>query len=273
MSTLYHYTDVNGFFEIISKQKLWLSSTRNLNDHGELSWGMKLVYAAIREFELLNEAEKKLLIDQFTAMCGFDRFICSLSEAPDSLSQWRAYADDGHGFAIGFDSDAFPNYPFPDVNAGTAESATTLHKVLYVKDEQEVAVHTTLTELASELDAADEDRKAILFSFAGSKLAGLTVIFKNPAFDEEKEWRLVYAPPISTAMFNGVRRITPGPDLVKQRVSKKRICTYFERSFLPEEIVSIVEGPKCQVHFIDLQILLIDNGINLNSSRSKATYR
>ncbi|WP_353867109.1 DUF2971 domain-containing protein [uncultured Desulfovibrio sp.] len=31
-----------------------------------------------------------------------NKFICCLSEHGDILSQWRTYADDGRGFAIGF---------------------------------------------------------------------------------------------------------------------------------------------------------------------------
>jgi hypothetical protein len=31
-------------------------------------------------------------------------FVCSFSEAGDDLGQWRAYADNGRGYALGFDA-------------------------------------------------------------------------------------------------------------------------------------------------------------------------
>ncbi|WP_416152053.1 DUF2971 domain-containing protein [Pseudomonas sp. Bout1] len=34
------------------------------------------------------------------------------SKAGDVLSQWRAYADDGQGYAIGFDSKLLKKYGF-----------------------------------------------------------------------------------------------------------------------------------------------------------------
>ncbi|MES2088960.1 MAG: DUF2971 domain-containing protein [Pseudomonadota bacterium] len=273
MPTLYHYTDVHGFFEIISKKKLWLSGTHNLNDHSELAWGKNVIYRVIDELNTLLIDDKKLLTHLFTSTCGFARFVCSLSQGRDTLSQWRAYADDGHGFAIGFDHSAFPYYPYPQVNARPADSAATLCKVVYSEQEQEDAAAKIVLALAKELRDSAPDTHSEALGIAAAKLAGLTVALKNPAFEEEHEWRLVYAPPIIFSPVDRAPRLAPGPNLLKQRVSKKRICTYFERSFAPSDVVSIVQGPKCQVHMVDLHILLADNGFDIVPTQSKATYR
>jgi hypothetical protein len=40
-------------------------------------------------------------------------FSTSLTELPDDVPQWRSYASDGHGVAIGFDSESIQLLPVP----------------------------------------------------------------------------------------------------------------------------------------------------------------
>jgi Protein of unknown function (DUF2971) len=106
---LYHYTGAAGLLGIITSQQLWFTNYLHLNDPRELRYGMGIAR------RLLLEAGERFadnLIDLFTAtavrLCRdenldgrLDFYVASFSRDRDDLGQWRSYADDGQGFALG----------------------------------------------------------------------------------------------------------------------------------------------------------------------------
>ena len=106
-SPLFHYTDANGLAGIIKNQEMWFTSTFHLNDPSELAYGNEIAHAILRkESEDGDKAIKffcarleDVLLRQVENAFGF--FVTSFSRSQDELGQWRAYADDGRGFAIG----------------------------------------------------------------------------------------------------------------------------------------------------------------------------
>lgn len=269
MPTIYHYTDVHGFFEMISKRKLWLSGTNNLNDKTERIHGKDRVLNALREFEEFEGKDR--VVRQFLDFMGHSQYVCSFSQYGDSLSQWRGYADDGFGFAIGFNSDAFPeNYGF-SINTPDAAHATSLRKVEYDSHEQDLLIHKIIDDAKRSKFKKARDREFFLLA-SSAQLASTTIALKNKAFEDEAEWRLVHSPVIDLKPSDG-SLISCKPEHFKQRVSRNRICTYFEHSFKAEAIERIMVGPKCLVHNEDLQLLLRTNGIAITPEHSAATYR
>jgi hypothetical protein len=81
-----------------------------LNDPTELRHGLspviKLLNAARRDdrFEIKQFSENlaAMLHGEIEQVAHF--FVCSFSKAGNDLGQWRAYADNGRGFALGFDA-------------------------------------------------------------------------------------------------------------------------------------------------------------------------
>lgn len=104
---LYHYTDANGLAGIIKNQKIWFTSMFHLNDPSELKYGLEIAA------ELLNDARDsdndavKLFVK--TMLSGIPKFateyfgyyVASFSRDSNDLGQWRAYADNGRGYALG----------------------------------------------------------------------------------------------------------------------------------------------------------------------------
>lgn len=105
---LYHYTDMDGLKGILNNKTLWFTDYRHLNDPNELMHGIALAKAILKRRFNGEEPDNYLCrwIDGFLTGRIFDRafefFIASFSRDGDELGQWRAYADDGTGVAIGF---------------------------------------------------------------------------------------------------------------------------------------------------------------------------
>ena len=109
---IYHYTNDLGLKGILETGQIWLTDIFKLNDPSELSHGVSFAVDALSERAANgpSEAQKfaKLFADfhergiQETA----HYFVCSFSSNGDELGQWRAYADNGRGCALGFDGNA-----------------------------------------------------------------------------------------------------------------------------------------------------------------------
>ena len=118
-------------------------------------------------------------------------FLASFSTDDDSLSQWRAYADNGAGVALGFDLSNIPKEPI-----GDGLSHAGLVKCEYRLNTQREAIISCLEPqmaLAARYGHAFVQRE-VAIAAAGSALVTvneLGMALKNPGFKEEKEWRLV----------------------------------------------------------------------------------
>ena len=102
---IYHYCDLNAFLAILNYKKLWLSNSYNLNDSFENRWLSKNIEDVRGEFEEYKE-EINQVIYHYNNNPEVP-YVCCFSRQGDILSQWRAYANDGKGVAIGFNTDYF----------------------------------------------------------------------------------------------------------------------------------------------------------------------
>jgi Protein of unknown function (DUF2971) len=144
---IYHYTDDKGLYGILSTGKIRFTDIFRLNDPSELKHGVgqavnllkQMAENAPREVQEFSEPLASFLNSNLEGIANL--FVCSFSTADDELGQWRAYADDGRGYALGFDaaslerafgkSDAKHHSTFP-VNYEEAELHS-LHKRVLVK--------------------------------------------------------------------------------------------------------------------------------------------
>ena len=110
--TIYHYTNDVGLKGILETGQLWLSDIFSLNDPTELSHGFSHAANRLNAKAHTGPPESRLFAKIFSAVSEggvqgtAHYFVCSLSSDGDDLGQWRAYADDGRGYAIGFDARA-----------------------------------------------------------------------------------------------------------------------------------------------------------------------
>ena len=114
--TIYHYTDGAGLRGILESGKLRLTDIFYLNDPAELRHGVNYAIDALRAAADRGPDEVKLFYREFRKVgsaggieASAHFFVTSFSRAGDDLGQWRAYADDGRGYALGFDGKALEN--------------------------------------------------------------------------------------------------------------------------------------------------------------------
>jgi len=86
----FHYTNMAGLTAIINSQQIWLTSIFHPNDPSELGHGADIALAILN-----SEADRgDHVVKAFCAQTFFSR-------RGDDLGQWRAYADNSRGVAIG----------------------------------------------------------------------------------------------------------------------------------------------------------------------------
>ncbi len=111
MDILYHYCSTASFHAIIQSRALWLSSLSLSNDTME----GKLVVRAIARLAERDSLEPKSfrLLRQIIGFSelAFDGLGFCLSEDGDLLSQWRGYAGNATGVAIGFSKEYLHESP------------------------------------------------------------------------------------------------------------------------------------------------------------------
>jgi len=200
---IYHYCHVESFFGILNSMMLRLTNIRYMNDSKEISWLYELGKIAIREeLRLLkSDVDGKKYCEIMLEHCDnlwldetfFPNFYCAcFSKNGDSLSQWRAYANDGKGIAIGF-------------NLNYLKSLASLHgawlkDVSYVSNsENDLAVlreeiKRGLSQIERSPKPMLEDQIASIALETQGRWNRRAPFSKNFAFKEEEEVRLVLMP-------------------------------------------------------------------------------
>ena len=255
---------------------VWLSDAAEMNDSHEVVWADRLIDRVLRErhSSMSNEDREHFLLGY--RLNRPQPFIFCLSTDPDILSQWRAYAADGSGVAIGFNSEIFPmQRHLPSTNAAPMMN-TALWKVTYDEAEQQSIVTSLFERACSSPDNCVGQAGKSDYQLVGSYMAGISPVLKNPAFKEEKEWRLIHTPMIMTNE-NNAHSVFGTSYKIGQRASNNRIITHFEFPLPTPPKGSIKEiwlGPRSLVseQDVDLALSLGDYG-RVAIRRSAATYR
>lgn len=107
---IFHYTNDVGMRSILETGNIWLTDVFSMNDPSEIYYGLSY---AIEEIERIAQATNnhyyKLFATRFRNVYTdnlhkvFHMFVASFSNSGEKLDQWRAYADDGRGYALVFD--------------------------------------------------------------------------------------------------------------------------------------------------------------------------
>lgn len=277
MDILYHYTDINGFLNILKNKKLWVSAANNLNDSGELNW---LDIKLQKQLNSIANTENQNYLTEFWQYWKITRpmhYICSFSKNGDVLSQWRAYADDGYGVSIGFNRSYFDFYPHGPLLSFNKEHTTGLYDVIYDSHIQDTYIKEIVDDLLKGKNNNEND-KAMLFVHLSHILKRLSYTFKNPAFHEENETRIIHTPAIFTNGKLGNITVNGSLSEIHCRVTNRNITTYFEYDFSTRKdvnpITKIILGPKCKLSNYDIDHLLsIIKTTDIELIKSTATYR
>lgn len=286
---LYHYCSPDAFLNIIQSSKIWLSDILKSNDSKEILWIQEQINEKILD-RLKNNIDAYHAWETWSTINdghGLNLYVLCLSEAKDDLSQWRGYAQDGQGFAIGFSKTYFEKMAHP--------YNCLFDKVVYDVCKQQKFIKEIVNENFTKMKDKGVGHCAMELK---SNYLQQFPFYKNPSFIQEKEWRIVLlAEPYSTiggkekekdsASNKTVRALKPKFLSPKFRVCGSQITSYIEMDFSDikkEFIKEIWIGPKCKTTPDDIKNLLQATGYYNNTaeisiqkpigiSTSSSTYR
>lgn len=276
----YHYCSVENFFSIIKSRNLRLCNSYKMNDYMENKYIDVVIDKSLKKLgvDLNNSNIEKLRKNYNRNKAQWKSYISCLSKSGDSLSQWRAYGDDGQGVAIGFNLSKLNIVDALKIEGARLENGVNEHKglsyseVIYEENKQVSFVENILSKVLHLTQDVDLLRYVI-------PMLKNSIIFKNPAFAEEMEVRLIY----TIHNQDEKRQIHCATKECRKNFYVKRgqIVSFYEMDFgnhLNEGIIdSIVLGPKCKMSpdDWDMNLFLEQNKIKLiNGIRvSDASYR
>ncbi|AJZ88956.1 hypothetical protein VW41_07915 [Klebsiella michiganensis] len=286
MKTVYHYCSAETFLSVIRYKKLWLGDIRYMNDHMEVKWFME-AFKQLLDSELTDYQHKALYKNIIENQLVTKPYISCLSQSGDILSQWRAYAQDGQGIAIGLDSCKLEVEMNKTIRINTlVKNSFYLNKVNYlsVEDVKDLIIKTlneypdVLTFFSNEnLDFSNIPQELQnRIAFLGRTILHMSLHFKNPAFNEEKEVRLIYnhLPDHHTDK----KENRSHSDFLKSktiRISQGNLTSHYEFPIPNGAISEIIIGPKCKFDIDDVREFAKLSGLSQDIfvEKSKASYR
>jgi hypothetical protein len=212
---------VETFQAICERKTIRFSDINMMNDYHEVRWGYRIFEIAATE--LLNDQSirKKYpdldrsyfdKVDSILSPIQLHALpvVASFSKAPDVLSQWRAYADDGRGFAIGISGSVLKAMP------------VTILEVQYdyrlQVQEMKAALMATYMENVDDGNSFGEKFRESCQLLAFWKLG-----LKNPAFAEEMEIRCLHALAVKKEEV-GIRLVDEGGVSNGVNVNGQKVC-------------------------------------------------
>lgn len=222
---LFHYTSPDGFIGIARSRSLWASDMLTLNDASEAQYPQRLIAQLIEKYAAeVPDEHRSRFTDQLRnyLFTMYTPFVTCFCESGDLLSQWRGYGNDGEGFALGFSGNWLQ---------ALEKKRFRLQRIIYDRAQQEDLVLMFLTMATDFMTKADlpEAETLTFWQAAASCLAPWVVMFKDPTFSEEREWRLV-----------NVDAVTRG---LAFRRAGQRIVPYIEIPVTDGALVRVVRGP------------------------------
>jgi len=272
---IYHYCSAEVFNLICSKRNLRFCDLFTMNDSNEMHWGYSRWKAAVSavydqvDHELIDEMDKLI---SSSGLSGLPLISC-FSRNNDLLSQWRAYADDGKGFAIGFRAKALLNLPVMPL------------EVLYDESKQRDEIAQVVLAINEEEKKSKNKRSECFFNSCYSLSFNLAA-YKNPFFYEEDEIRLMHL--LSVVESNDFLKLVdlggyrdgvavPGEKInffMKDSVPVAYIDMSFTSADSLNPIVEVITGPKNHALPTAISIYLETLGLgNVKVNKSNIPYR
>lgn len=277
---VYHYCSAETLRAILESKRIRFTDINMLNDSYETKWG----YSAFEEAATrlikrsdIPEAVPEMPIAFFDSVDEVlskiqtiaHPFVSCFSLDGDSLEQWRAYADDGRGFAIGFRPSMLQQLPV---------------SVLAVEYDRESQIKEMMAALVALYFRKNSDTKIEHDKFFEDCVLTATymVAFKHSAFRHEQELRCLHA--VNVKFENeSIRFSDPGGQNdngqqfeglpVNFQVRDNHLCAYLDMPFCAQDgahpIAEIVLGPKN--HSSAVNVLLYLGGLGYSKVGLKAS--
>jgi len=214
---LFHYTSSIGTIEnILSTGDIWLSKSSTMNDRYEISYGIKLAQKAVEKYKSKSDDAEKLFFPVSDALLGslYNYYILSFSKNENSRFLWESYSNK-NGYNIEFNTKFISDFVHSEKQyKNVFENGThrtemdrikiiikenknltadipsygferTAGYVIYNKEIQEGIINN----LCDYMLENKNDRSAVFV--AGNELINQLMLFKDPFFKDEQEYRLI----------------------------------------------------------------------------------
>jgi hypothetical protein len=280
--TLFQYTNGAGLKGIVETGQIWLTNIFDLNDPSEFLHGVQYASEYLQEISARNE---DLAVSAFCDVMlgslsppygGLGVFVASFSEAGDDLGQWRAYASNGGGYALGVSSAVFPQSESMDIipNCGVAMGRVNYREESIRAWQRECVDRaiTTLQEIEKILPEKVKAQKAkLLFELSFQLAAPIfwnSLTTKHSAYENEREYRLI--------LLGALDNLNP---YIQTRLKGDHIVPYVA---VPLDVdkqgnrLTVRVGPTANAGAeLGVEVLLRTNNINPEGrlSRSSIPYR
>jgi hypothetical protein len=253
---MYHYCSAQTFLSILQNRTIRFSYVNLLNDAEEASWGYAIFQEAV---ELLSKREGRfknapeMPTEFFEALhrgwvsseLALANFVACFSNDGDSLSQWRAYADDGGGFSIGFKTKELRRTPVQILD------------VLYDREQQLAEMTGVIGATFLEFQDADHEFDGSWLSQRSMEIAASSIAFKNPAWRDEREVRCHHL--VNSSIDEGGWRLIDEGGMsddikvsgqpIQFQARNGTIVPFFDMPFEVsrdhQPIQEVIMGPKC----------------------------
>lgn len=312
---VYHYCSLESFLSIINNSTIRLNNISKSNDRDEIKYCFNAFKETLRDscLEFSRNFIDNIEVKKFFSEIDYDNLvsravtnesliyyaICFSSES-DLLSQWRGYSNDGKGVAIGFYSKNFinakdlKNIKYNKITYDMTIVKKELHDYIIKKLRNAHIKTQNSSFLSPYMDAINDIISGMVYN---------AVFYKNPAFQEESEWRLVFYPfgNIRNLLINHKCNDLSSNQLLYDRMyeiieykkdysgllrgnlqfrcTDDKIISYIDINFdriKDSMLAEIIIGPKSNIDDKDLRFFLMSNGYNLSKliiKKSAATYQ
>ncbi len=311
-SVVYHYCSLEVFLSIIKNSTIRLTNISKSNDTNEVKYCFETFQKALKgaclmyaKSSAINQEDKEFfknidyesLVSKAVINDSLIYYTACFSTQPDLLSQWRGYTNDGKGVALGFYSNNF-----------LGKHDLKFHHITYDMSEAKREIECFIIKKLKEVSRKGNNKNYIseyenVIEEVITDMVYNAVFYKNPAFQEENEWRLVFYPfgnIRNLLIFNKTKELASSHlfydrmdesikykrniggliiDKIHFRCTDRKIISYVDVDFSNIKnnmLAEIIIGPKSEINDRDLRLFLMSNEYDfskINIRKSNATYQ
>lgn len=198
---LYHYTNDDGLYGILKSGEFWFTETSALNDPSEEIYLRDSLIEALRTTPLPNPRTAQLINEIQSNYSNFlstefKSYALCFSLHQNDLTQWRSYADDGHGYALRFKKRELLKAFY--INKFEPNKSFSSFSMIYDPARLSCAINQVSSALKATLDKidalheSDQKKDSYVDVLALNSAIFISIIgtyFKHPCYDSEREVR------------------------------------------------------------------------------------
>lgn len=205
-SRFVHYTSAEAALNIIRTKRIWMRNTTCMSDYREVQHGFDMLNDFFRDvakktqfITALDECSPNVgtdaiaLFNQWWADIQANTYVASVSEHNSKedlhgrLSMWRAFGGNTARVAVVFNIPWF-------TGASTALNLNFSPVSYFRQEDVHAEIIAVINGVRANVDFLRSIDRQVLLNYTFLMLMSGVTCLKHEGFDEEREWRVIYAP-------------------------------------------------------------------------------